>query len=333
MWSMQGEVVENSAGLVYRAADGCVGVLRLVGGRVRPGMWGVVADLAEWGDGQVHVTSRGNLRVRGLSDPEGFAGAAQAAGFRAGCSVIASPFARLDAVVAELEQLVGGVAPHSMLLGIDDGSGDVLARRPDLGVQVDAGRGVARVIHRGVVAGPELSVAQALEVVARRCVDGVGAGPEVVAASTGEAEVAPVGWFGAGDDSVALAAGLQFGVLEGRVARMLDVIGVETTVTPWRGLVIHDLSESVADQVVRVLAPLGLIFNAESPWLRVSACVAAPGCRHALSEVRGDAAQAVAGGVSGRVHFVGCARNCGRPKGAHTLYQATGDGEYEVFGG
>lgn len=333
MMGMQGEVVENSAGLVYRAADGCVGVLRLVGGRVPPGMWGVVADLAEWGDGRLHVTSRGNLRVRGVGDAEGFAAAARAAGFRAGCSVVASPFARLDEVAGEVDRLVADVAPHSVVLGVDDGSGDVLALSPDLGVQMEAGRGRARLISQGMVEGPELPAPQVLAIVAQRCADGAVARRRVTGASAGGVAVPPVGWCEAGDGMVALAAGLQFGVVEGRVARMLDVIGVETTVTPWRGVVIHDLSESVADQVVRVLAPLGLVFNVESPWLRVSSCVGRPGCRHALSEVRGDAGQAVAAGVSGRVHFVGCARNCGRPTGAHTLYQATGEGEYEVVGG
>ena len=32
----------------------------------------------------------------------------------------------------------------------------------------------------------------------------------------------------------------------------------------------------------------------------------------------------------GRVHFSGCERRCGRPKGGYVDYLATGDGEYEV---
>ncbi|MFD0454653.1 hypothetical protein ACFQZK_31675 [Rhodococcus aetherivorans] len=39
-------------------------------------------------------------------------------------------------------------------------------------------------------------------------------------------------------------------------------------VTPWPVLLLCDLDEWAAEQVVRVLAPMGLIFDADSPALR-----------------------------------------------------------------
>ncbi|MBO0856775.1 MAG: precorrin-3B synthase, partial [Nocardia sp.] len=109
--------------------------------------------------------------------------------------------------------------------------------------------------------------------------------------------------------------------------------------TPWRSLVLGDLDEWTAEQVVRVLAPMGLVFDADSPWTAVTACAGRPGCAKSLSDVRGDAAAAVESGrvapigpppasrsgvaaadvtVAGRQHWSGCERRCGRPAGAVT---------------
>ena len=103
-------------------------------------------------------------------------------------------------------------------------------------------------------------------------------------------------------------------------------------VTPWYSLILHDLDEPVAEQVVRVMAPNGLIFDRNSTWLNVSACTGRPGCAKSLADTRGDAAHAIAAArlPEGRVHFSGCERRCGRPKGDYVDYLATGDGEYEV---
>ena len=88
-------------------------------------------------------------------------------------------------------------------------------------------------------------------------------------------------------------------------------------VTPWRTLLICDLDESVAETVVRVLAPMGLIFDDQSPWLRVSACAGQPGCAKARADVRADLTEVVQSGlpILGRQHWSGCERRCGRPRG------------------
>ncbi len=54
-------------------------------------------------------------------------------------------------------------------------------------------------------------------------------------------------------------------------------------ITPWRSVLVCDLDEGVADVALRVLAPMGLVFDENSPWLRVSACTGQPGLRRTRS--------------------------------------------------
>jgi precorrin-3B synthase len=100
-------------------------------------------------------------------------------------------------------------------------------------------------------------------------------------------------------------------------------------------VVVFDLDEAVADTALRVLAPMGLVFDENSPWLSVSACTGTPGCEHSAADVRSDAAAAVAQcrrssgsgeePATGHRHFVGCERACGSPPAGEVLV-ATGDG-------
>ncbi|MFE6860844.1 precorrin-3B synthase [Nocardia sp. NPDC057668] len=157
----------------------------------------------------------------------------------------------------------------------------------------------------------------------------------------------PIGWLTQGDDLVTLGAGVRLGSLEARVAEFVAAIERPIYLTPWRSLIITDLEEWAAEQVVRVLAPLGLIFDANSPWLQVSACAGQPGCAKSLTDVRADLAEAVETArvlppstpafprdsllpeevvASGRQHWSGCSRHCGRPRGPVTDVTATPTG-------
>ncbi|MEV6096747.1 precorrin-3B synthase [Nocardia sp. NPDC051981] len=157
----------------------------------------------------------------------------------------------------------------------------------------------------------------------------------------------PIGWLNQDDDRVALGAGVRLGSLPARTAEFIAAVERPVFLTPWRTLVLTDLDEWTAEQVVRVLAPMGLIFDANSPWLLVSACAGRPGCAKSLTDVRADATDAVDTGrvvptgapqftreglgaddivAAGRQHWSGCDRRCGRPKGAVTDIIATTDG-------
>jgi len=76
----------------------------------------------------------------------------------------------------------------------------------------------------------------------------------------------------------------------------------------------------LADPGVAVaLTAAGLVLDAGSPWLRVTACAGRPGCAKSLTDVRGDIVRAVGSGAlpadGARQHWVGCERRCGRPAG------------------
>ncbi len=145
----------------------------------------------------------------------------------------------------------------------------------------------------------------------------------------------PIGWIEQNDGRVALGAAVPLGVLNARVAEYLAAINAPMVITPWRSVLVFDLDEEVADVALRVLAPMGLVFDENSPWLSISACTGRPGCEHSAADVRSDAAAAVAecrrpsgsgdDPAASHRHFVGCERACGSPPAGQVLV-ATGDG-------
>ena len=82
---------------------------------------------------------------------------------------------------------------------------------------------------------------------------------------------------------------------------------------------------------LRVLAPMGLVFDEGSPWLSVSACTGSPGCERSAADVRAGVTEAVdTGEITGdngspHRHYVGCERACGSPIDGEVLI-ATEDG-------
>jgi hypothetical protein len=89
----------------------------------------------------------------------------------------------------------------------------------------------------------------------------------------------------------------------------LAAAATELVITPWRRVVL-DPPPSVA--MLEQLASLGLIIDPDAP--AVTACVGRPGCAKALADVRSDAVAMLAR-TSLPVHWSGCARRCGRPRG------------------
>ena len=365
---------------VHVAADGAIGRLRFPGGSLPAPGFAVLADLAEnFGDGDIHFTSRGNVQIRGIRDVSGFADAAEEAGMLPHPAhdrvrnILQSPMTGRVGGLDDVSELVHAFddalcadeslasLPGRTLFAIDDGRGDVLGEAPDLGL-VALGGGEYELVVAGAPAGisvPRERAVPALLSATRAWAEVRGEAwrvaesgladrviamtSEAMGVDVGEASDAEsfafahpgtsqIGWIDQPDGLVSLAAGLRFGVLPARLARAISHTRVPVHVTPWYSLILHDLEEPVAEQVVRVMAPNGLVFDRKSTWLNVSACTGRPGCPKSLSDTRGDAAHAIAQArlPEGRVHFSGCERRCGKPKGGFVDYLATGDGEYEV---
>ncbi|MEH3155114.1 MAG: precorrin-3B synthase [Gordonia paraffinivorans] len=246
--------------------------------------------------------------------------------------------------------------PGRFLFGFDDGHGDVLAHAPDVGVlAVDAdtveillgGRRTGRLVPSIDAVAIILGVAREfLRVrgdrwrVADLESDVVGVLAEIVDEATHPATGEPtplvphdgpiVGWFDQDDGAVLLGAVVELGRIPSRTAEFLAAIDHPIVVTPDREILVCDLSDGVAETVVRVLAPMGVIYDASSPWARVSACAGSPGCARSHADVRGDLVEHVAGSdpddLGDREHWIGCERGCGSPHGPHLRVEAGPDG-------
>ncbi len=256
----------------------------------------------------------------------------------------------LDAALqadAALSQL-----PGRFWFSIDDGRGDVSGLRTDVGLQVTED-GVALLLagsDTGVRLSADSAIPTVIEIASRFQRDRgkrwrvaelddpavLTAGYEVAVPAgqrlvVGDTARGPVGWIeqNGSDPLVTLASVVPLGVLPARTAEFVAAINAPLVVTPWRSILICDLREEVADTALRVLAPLGLVFDEASPWLTVSACAGSPGCERSTTDVRADAVAAVNSGPTApsgaHRHFVGCERGCGAPAGAQVLV-ASADG-------
>ncbi|BBZ29010.1 precorrin-3B synthase [Mycolicibacterium madagascariense] len=357
---------------VHQAADGALARIRLPGGMIAaPQLEALALAAARFGSSSMELTSRGNVQVRGVTDATGLAEAVAAAGLLPSPShervrnVVASP---LSGRVGGLADTRGGVRdldaaiqasdrlaelPGRFLFALDDGRGDVSGLGADVGAHY-LDEDTAALLVAGVDTGIRTrDVVPALVELAERFVDVRGTAwrttelddPTVLLAGwTPTAEPGagwppttrpPVGWLTQDDGRVTLGAAVPLGVLRTRVAEYLAAVGSPLVITPWRSVLVCDLDEGIADTALRVLAPLGLVFDEASPWLDVSACTGSPGCAHSAADVRRDAADAArAGGAGGagdgrgHRHFVGCERACGSPPTGEVLVAT--DGGYEV---
>ncbi|MEV4896242.1 precorrin-3B synthase [Nonomuraea sp. NPDC055795] len=128
------------------------------------------------------------------------------------------------------------------------------------------------------------------------------------------------------DGRVAVEAVVPLGRLTAAQARLLADLDAPVRLTPWRTVVLLDLAEAPD------LTGSGLVTDPDSPWTGVSACTGSPGCAKSLADVQHDAAQWVAARERRPelpVHWAGCERRCGLPKGRVIEMVATGDGYQE----
>ena len=348
---------------VHQAADGALARVRLPGGMITaPQLEALALAATQWASPAMELTSRGNIQIRAVTDTDAVADALTASGLLPSGThervrnIVASPLAGrvgrsadIRGMVAELDHAIRAqpalaALPGRFLFGLDDGRGDISGLGADAGIHmVDDS---AALLLAGRDTGVRLAIPDAvasLVTVADRFAESRGkcwriseldnpgmllADFEVTAepgATWEPVTSGPIGWIEQDDGRVALGAAVPLGVLNARVAEYLAAINAPMVITPWRSVLVFDLDEGVADVALRVLAPMGLVFDENSPWRSISACTGSPGCEHSAADVRSDAAAAVGDPASGHRHFVGCERACGSPSAGDVLV-ATGDG-------
>jgi precorrin-3B synthase len=254
-----------------------------------------------------------------------------------------------DPVLAEL--------PGRFLATFDDGRGDVAGLGGDVGLLALGADTVALLLagtDTGLRTTPDAAVALALAATRafldERARQGGTAwrvaelfeGPTTIAASLGGARdepvvvpaaptISPAGAVIQDDGRTSLVAVVPLGRLAAdQVDRLATTAVSDLQVTPWRSVVVPDLTDAAA---AAELVAAGLVLDPGSPWLRVTACAGRPGCAKSLADVRADAAQAVAAGTlpagGTTQHWAGCERRCGRPRGEVVDVVATGT-DYRV---
>lgn len=344
------------------------------------------------GDGAIELTSRGNVQLRRMHDDAALADRLAAVGLLPSPThelvrnIVASPLSGRLGGLADVRELAPGLdealraapalaeLPGRVLFTLDDGRGDISGLGGDFGIHATGADTYALLLGRRD-SGIRIPATDAIPVLLAAAhefqklrdeqwrLHEIAEGPARIAAALGLRPTAealefdapqgnPIGWHDQHNGLVSLGAGVPLGSLAARTAEFLAAVDRPIILTPWRGLILADLDEWAAEQVVRVLAPMGLIFDAASPWLLVTACAGRPGCAKSLTDVRADAAAAITDGrvlqpispahtreadttgpsgtpsteildaadvvVAGRQHWSGCERRCGRPRGAIT---------------
>ncbi|MFC4056287.1 precorrin-3B synthase [Actinomadura syzygii] len=339
----------------HDAADGALARVRTPGGAVSAARLRTVGGAArELGADVVELTSRANLQVRGVRDPAALAERLAAAGLLPSAShervrnIVASPLGgrgvrgvlATDPLVTALDlELCGrprlAGLPGRFLFALDDGSGDVASLGADVALTPG---GVLLAGYRLVLSGDPVAVmiaaAEAFLDVrgdAWRLAE-VPDGPRRVADLLGgtladaprvPAPPAPhAGIVEQRGGLVALEVVPPLGRLSGTQAEALADVADEVRLTPWRSIVLRDLRRDDAHRHAVHLRQHGFATDPDSPWVGVTACTGSPGCAKSEGDVQGAARRWV-GGLSRApetpVHWTGCDRNCGMPRGPVVL--------------
>ncbi|MEU4570405.1 precorrin-3B synthase [Micromonospora sp. NPDC023956] len=315
----------------HQAADGALVRVRIPGGRLAPAQLRCLATATRHdGDGTLELTSRGNVQVRGITDPDGvdrIADALAGVGLLPSAThervrnIVASPLSGLDAAGrADVRPLVDAVdaalcaaadlagLSGRFLIAIDDGRGDVTG----LGADLCWTAGTGALLLDGTDVGLRVTtdvpgaLVAAARVFHRLCAGRTGLwriadlpdAPSAITAALGGPHATPVPPphcapppVGVHPAGLAVVA-VPLGRLTADQADTVAAVADDATlvVTPWRTVVVP----SAAPTSVRTLVAAGLVVDPASPWVGVTSCTGRPGCEKALADVRADATAALA---------------------------------------
>jgi precorrin-3B synthase len=145
------------------------------------------------------------------------------------------------------------------------------------------------------------------------------------------------------DDHVTVGAAAMLGRLDpnalATLAEVAEAFGApELRITPWRGVVLIDISVRDAEQVVGACEALGLTCDPRDPATAVVTCAGSAGCAQARADVQTDARRLIARLAAlppdnrvRSVHVSGCEKGCARAQPAEMSLVASDDATYDVY--
>lgn len=333
------------------SADGLVVRIRPPLGRLTTDQArGLAAAADACGSGQVELTSRANLQIRGVSAAShpALLGRLSALGLTDADpaierrrNLIITPFHRpgdgtLELAAALTESLRAAPAlPAKFGLALDCGpapvlqsiSADIRIERAQGGTLLIRPDGHATGQHAMADQVPQIALAFMRWFVATGIGrDGRGRMRDVIARTGGpaffNAITCPARGLlppAAGPVPGGCLAAAAFGILSAASLAILAERATELRVTPWRALFLPG-ANSLPDLA-------DLITDPDDAVLRISACTGAPGCPQARAETR-PLARALGHRLPPdlRLHVSGCAKGCAHPRPADITLTATPDG-------
>ncbi|WP_019854806.1 precorrin-3B synthase [Actinopolyspora mortivallis] len=132
------------------------------------------------------------------------------------------------------------------------------------------------------------------------------------------------GVLGRDEDTVAVEVGAPLGRLSPAqthsIIRAAEAASGFVRLTPWRTVILTGVRERDHRSWLSELHSCGLLVEPSAPLSGVTACAGYPGCAKSLADVHRDAACGTSRGESAApgalpVHWVGCSRRCGLPRG------------------
>lgn len=141
-------------------------------------------------------------------------------------------------------------------------------------------------------------------------------------------------------DKVAVGGAVPLGRLDtamlSSVAHLASAFGDGTLrLTPWQSLLLPNIPQEHAAQVLLALQTAGLLCSAQQPLAQIIACTGSADCAKGQADTKADArllaGQLQRGGVSRAVHLSGCKRSCAAAHLASVTLLAVSPGHYDLY--
>ncbi|WP_411177148.1 precorrin-3B synthase, partial [Pseudomonas sp.] len=141
-------------------------------------------------------------------------------------------------------------------------------------------------------------------------------------------------------DLCMVAAGARLGRINAAQLRALAALAEQhgdasLRLTPWQGLLLPNIPEQSANQLLHALAELGLLTDAQEPLSNLIACTGSAACAKGLADSKVDALLLAkrlrASTARPQVHLSACPRSCAAAHTAPFTLLASSAGHYQLY--